>query len=308
VKQEGLRYVAGVDYIRVTYSGGNLPSTVLGYYQHTAWVAGTNGGADTAKTEPWAWQGYTGAKAGAAAWGVREDGIILQVSGAAAARVSLHELPHTGVPRLDIQLTLWGAPSPSSIPRAIAERSAAAREGANGRPWKVRLVDGYGAGDTAYLGSRESLWFVRVYDKERESGQKQYEGAVRYEVEMHDEHAEACLQSLAQAEDVQEAAARFVVWHLDKRGASLPSGVSLEGIPVGRVPREPTPTERTLQWLSEGVQPSLRRLEATGIAPGALRAVLGLDLPRLPRRKRYVKRKSEETRLCDRLARHRESW
>lgn len=290
-------YRAGVDYLRITFTQPGYEDTALPHYISAASFIARELYGGEAATTAWQWKGYKGAATGSVSWGAREDGCILQVSGAAASRAAMLQLPYTGVPRLDIQITTWGEASPGTIPRGVAVASDRARKCVAGRPWAVRLQDTYGDGDTAYLGSRSSAWFVRVYDKHKESKQEQYAGAVRYEAELHNETAEAVYGAIAGRELQDEEAARIVAGYLLLRGIDLGAVLQTAVIAADRTPREPTSTERTLQWLSEAVAPSVARLIGQGVAPGALRALLGLDLPRATGRGRgYVSREAHRTR------------
>lgn len=271
-----IRWVAGLDYLRLTYTRADADAVALPHYQ--AAVAGWSrqAGYVATDTAPWAWRGYVGAAAGSAAWGIREDGAILQMSGQAAAWGALLDLPYTGVPRLDVQCTVWGQAQPGGIPRTAAVASDRARQGVAHRPWDVRLQDGFGGGDTCYIGSRSSAWFVRIYDKEKESGEAQYAGAVRYEVETHDEHAAAVYRAHTHRPLVGASAAAAVRGYLAHRGVAALLPVSVGYTAPARLPRETTPTERTLGWLGEGVAPTVARLIGAGLTRDQLCGILGL--------------------------------
>jgi len=273
---DSIRWVAGCDYLRLTFTSAAAEELALPWYQATVGEWSRRSGFVATDTRPWAWRGYVGSQAGAAAWGLREDGAILQMSGQAAAWGALRDLPYTGVPRLDVQCTVWGQAQPEGVPRAAAAASERARKGAIGRPWRIRFEDGHGAGDTAYLGSRASAWFIRIYDKGAESGEAQYAGSVRYEVEMHDEHATKVYGSRAREGMVGSTAASIVRGYLVQRGVEETMPVSVGYTEPARLPREETPTERTLNWLGEGVAPTIARLLGAGLTRQALCGILGL--------------------------------
>ena len=272
-----VRWVAGVDYLRLTYTAPGAADAAMGAYQGAVAGWSRQAGYLASDTRPWAWRGYVGASAGQAAWGIREDGAILQMSGQAAAWGALCDLPYTGVPRVDVQCTVWGLSSPETVPRTAAALAARAREGATGRPWSVRLEDGHGDGDTCYVGSRQSAWFLRIYDKGAESGEAQYEGAVRFEVEAHDECAAALYGSRQKGPLVGATAAGVVAGYLAHRGLRQMLPVSVGYTAPARVPREVTPTERTLNWLGEGVAPTIARLLGAGLTRAQIGGILGLQ-------------------------------
>lgn len=266
---------AGVDYVRLTYKAqGEELERVLGRYRTAASEAGRVADSE-APVSAWAWCGYTGSSISTAAFGAGLQGAILQVSGAAADTRSLLELPFSGVPRLDVQVTTWNEPSPSDVPRRVSRETVAARAGARGRPWKVAYIDGFGAGDTTYIGSRDSETFVRVYDKAAETGTEEYRGAVRYEVEFKNGAAAAAYARLvADVDKACDTAAGIVRAVLLARGVALPNWVQAPHMlrPKGEV--GPSSTDGTLTWLASGVRPSIARLLEKGVPYEVLHRVL----------------------------------
>jgi len=224
---------------------------------------------------PWGIQGYKGTCWGKASAGLRDDGAILQVSGSWASAARLLELPYTGVPRLDIQATVWGCPQPAMVPGDVAAASVAARAGRKGKPWKVVHLNGHGAGDTAYLGSRNSEMFVRVYDKGAESeGEAGYEGSVRYEAELSGGTAQEAFTALARVGADENACADRVQSYLLARGVSLPVWVSRETLQRRIVAKEASNADATLAWLASAVRPSIRRLIDEGLTYELLHRIL----------------------------------
>lgn len=266
---------AGIDYLRLTYAatGEELDNVAGRYADAVRWVLQRAG--DPSTPTGWAALGYAGAQNGPASWGTRPDGAILQVSGTLAHELFLCDLPRTNVPRMDIQVTTWGEISPEAIPGRVAKQSDAARQGANGRPWKITFIDGYGAGDTVYLGSRTSDTYVRVYDKGAEKGDTMYAGSVRYEIELKNEVACAAYSSLLQQEaTIDRAIAAMVGGYLSHRGVALPHWIQVAGTAVPSRPRHTYAAERTLEWLSKGVRPSIVRLLKAGYSYEMLHRIL----------------------------------
>ena len=288
-------YHAAIDYLRITYTRSDASDIALTHYQGAVRLVSDTYGYQEESPKAWSWQGYKGAQQGAACWGLREDGCIFQVSGEAASYAALLDLPYTGVPRLDIQVTTWGQVAPYAQPELVALASEKARAVCSHRPWSIQLVRGFGGGDTCYLGSRSSAWFVRVYDKERESGEAQYETAVRYEVEAHDEEAMALWDKVGGRDLPKEVLAGLVGGYLGKRGYDLSGLLQVATGTPPWVPRAKTSTARTLQWLGEGVAPTCARLNRAGVSQEALRGLLGLSEPsrRRPKMGRFRSVKRE---------------
>jgi hypothetical protein len=259
-------WAAGVDYVRLTWTGDRASEGPARAYARAVWALGQEAGEGATEARPWSFQGYSGESRASASWGERADGCILQVSGPLAHSVILLDVPYTGVPRLDVEITTWGEASPDTRPRAVADESDRARRLVHHRPWKVRLEDGKGDGDTAYIGSRSSSLFIRVYDKQKESkGKPDFVGAVRYEAEYHEEEAVQVWAKLGTSGGNPSACAALVRGALHSRGVLLPEWVQVPAM-CREVPRsEVTSTAQSVEWLRRSVRPTLRRLEAAGL-------------------------------------------
>lgn len=259
-----MEWAAGVDYVRLTHTDPARAAWAYEVYRQAVQELGWfyTGEAPLAA---WGIQGYKGEISGKAAAGLREDGAILQVTSHWADTEDLLGLPSTGVPRLDIQVTTWGEAQPERIPRVIANTSFEASQRVSNRPWEVACYDKYGRGDTAYLGSRQSEWFVRVYDKARESGEAIYAGAIRYEVQITGATAKREWAEMQRAGKSPARIAGLVQGYLGARGISLPDGVSLEDSPRQLVRKEPSTTEQSIRWLGEQVAPTVARLLRKGV-------------------------------------------
>jgi len=257
---------AGADYVRLTY-GGNSEEAYKVFERYRSAVVELAYSYDpTAQTRAWGWLGYTGVQASTAACGIGPQGAILQVSGALSHSAVLLDLPRTGVPRLDVQVTTWGEPAPAQLPGYVSRETLAAREGANGRPWKVALINGFGAGDTCYIGSRKSDNFIRVYDKGAESGESAYAGAVRYEVELKAEAAEHAYAAMVQAgTEASDCAASLLKGILAARGVTLPKWVSVPAKARHQAIRPEFSIDRSCRWIQDQVAPTVARLLREGV-------------------------------------------
>src|ERR1044072_2340907 len=133
--------------------------------------------------------GYGGLKCGKVFFGSRVDSIVLQCSGDAARkywRTVAETFPR--ISRVDLAVDCRIDPwDPDSL-RFAARDSVEHRTKAQ-HPWKIRFIDGKGAGDTCYLGSFNSDHFMRIYDKYAESGKEEYKDTIRYELVLRRQNA-----------------------------------------------------------------------------------------------------------------------
>lgn len=260
VKQQ---WEGGLDYVRLSYTVADRADWAFEVYRQLCWdtAESYSGRADF---QPWGFQGYTGVIAGKAACGTRPDGALLQLTSFYALSPGLFAMPYTGVPRLDIAVTVWGQASPQQVPRDVADQSHAASRLVDHRPWEVACYDKYGKGDTAYLGSRDSEWFVRVYDKGAESEDERYAGAVRYEVQLGGKTALQTYQTVLNHSGGPEACASLVRGYLQRRGVSLPDCVSVQGPVQDVVRKEPSTLDQSVRWLERSVKPTVLKLLRRG--------------------------------------------
>lgn len=269
---------AAYDYVRLTWTQEATADEVQKVYQLAAIsaLAGASGG--EVHTRSWGALGYTGVSYGLVQVGRGREGVMLQASQWAAQAVREANPPYTGVPRCDVQVTTWCDSDPGALPRHYAERSAAMAAAQGARKWKVRLVEGYGDGDTAYLGSRHSSTFVRIYDKGRETGDSEaYANALRYEVEFKDSRAEAAWAGEARQAPGREYLAALVQGTLRARGVYL--ALPASSVAPHAIPCENTPStvDRRLAWLATQVRGTVDRLLADGVQSEHIAQLLGLS-------------------------------
>jgi len=148
-------------------------------------------------------RGYRGQSCGQASWGKRYDGSIVRLSNKMAAQYWA-QLSHfaNNITRLDLQVTTRPKDGPALTLSRYHNRIRRAAK-LPGRPPKFKCIYGPSGPETLYLGSRQSDWFGRIYDKGVESGLPEYKGALRYEVELkRDVSSQVCaiLDSVPDAE------------------------------------------------------------------------------------------------------------
>ena len=269
----------GFDYLTMTWKD-EIRNTALSNMRNViTWAERrpTNiGGKDFTKS--WAWQGYVGWQCGQVCIGERPDGSIVRLTGKAA-----HDWASDGLPaghnisRLDIAWTVWGISDQS---KQIARHSVETedyRKSLRSRPYKVRLIDGKGDGDTLYVGTRVSELWLRVYDKERSpNGGNEYKTALRYECECKEQLAQRAYSGCVSNGYSAASCLQVLTGLLARRGV-VPLGIgSIRQKPVGITPLPVTSLEGSLSWLEKQARPTIARLMREGYEQEVLEA-LGLS-------------------------------
>lgn len=226
--------------------------------------------------ENWASLGYVGHQIGKIKWGRREDGSIVVVSGATAHEYVKLEGPiGQNVSRLDLQITFSAPTDPSLYIKELKEQATVSRETVGGR-WKISHIDGCGSGDTLYLGSRKSTIFFRIYDKGRESGDEQYAGQVRFEIEYHGERARNTLDRIRSSSSHERTILEAILGDFGSRGLYPPSHIMAVGAPTRSPSRPCQPTELKLEWLRKQIKPTVRLL-LSSVPRDIIEEALGLS-------------------------------
>lgn len=272
-----LAWDASCDYLRLTYDGPIKTQDAYHLYRAAALRSVQQADVECGDERAFVWRGYRGGALGGVSYGMSDQGALLQCSGVLARAEHLRELPYTGVPRLDLQVTAWFDKDPAAVPHLAARVSDEARRRSGARPWKVVHINGHGAGDTAYLGSRgKSSKFVRVYDKFRESGEEAYRNAVRFEVELTDAHARMAWSDYCAFGGDQVRTYSMVWSYLSARGLELELTEGAPAYDIRKLPKPRSDADRRMEWLRRQVRPSVERLIAAGVDPAAVREALGL--------------------------------
>jgi DNA relaxase NicK len=210
--------------------------------------------------------------------GQRLDSCILRLEGIAAHAWLAAGFPAGhNISRIDIAATVWGVSEQSAALARHKEEADEYRKALQHRPYKVRLIDGVGDGDTLYCGTRESKYFLRVYDKERAPNTApEYKGALRYEAECKEELARQVYEGAISGGYSVANCCAVLGALLTRRGISPLSIGCLQSayLPHIAVPR--TDVERSIAWLRTQVKPTLQNLLRMGYEQEALEA-LGLN-------------------------------
>jgi len=241
----------------------------------------------------WAMLGYAGFETEGVRAGINADGAsFVQLSGQYARtnwRSYYQEAANCS--RLDIQVTVKTKQYRGDIAERFGTRlhsyqtEVRAKRGPLKMP-KPRLINGYGEGDTLYIGSRSSAQMCRIYDKEKESRKPEYLCCWRFEIEFHDELAKMMAATLIGSEHTEHLAVRLAVmaW-LKNRGLYVTFHSGREGINLPNTYHK-TELEEKLMWLEKQVRPTLQKLLVAGYGLSAINA---LDLETyLPELQEYV--------------------
>lgn len=224
------------------------------------------------------WQGYAGRKTGNFFVGERTDGYICKVSSSLAhhAFTAIYR-PDMHVSRIDLQVTVWAGHNSRELGlNALNAARIAKLAGSVKNPVTITHYEDDAGGFTLYLGKRLSKAYARLYNKEVESGDAYYEGAWRYEVELHNTTASNAATELLFGLFPMEEAIVSAVWsYFRNKGVNPSFDNSAAGFEIVLPRRDETTIERSLAWLEKQVKPTVARLSAIGYTSSVL-AALGL--------------------------------
>jgi len=234
------------------------------------------------KVEPWGSHGFVGCRAGEAISAKRGHEHYLRVSGWLAATQwrRVYEVANN-ITRVDYQCTSRTGVAP--FERVGGYWKASARHaGKKGRHQKRTRIQSDTGGYTVYFGSRQSVFFGRIYNKEVESDDPQFRGCVRHELEIHKPAALCFLRELAEAEFARAQVLEIVSEWFAVRAGLLP--VELEAARLIRsVPkssfalkqthlsRPASDVSKSLEWIRTQVAPTVKWLSAQGYGEAAHR-------------------------------------
>lgn len=206
----------------------------------------------------WHANGYRGWRCEGVGLGVREDSVILRLSGLQAAK-QWREAAAAGenLSRLDLAVDCEADPPVPGLGAQVYE-DAGHVPSKNGRPpGRSRFVDGYG-GQTTYIGSRTSEQFGRLYDKGVEQRARAPGAWWRWEVEFKGERAWSLGRTLTPIQAVERPMLALVAeWFRDRTGHAPPSSSRAVKYFEGR---KISTDEERLHWLASAVRPTVATL------------------------------------------------
>jgi Replication initiation factor len=214
---------------------------------------------------PWRANGYEGFTVGHLDYGERDSDVICRIHGpiAHAHWRRLFELGRN-VSRIDLEVTVRTNEDPAFIVRRhLREFQRHKKKLKRGPQVEYKVSDN--GGMTVYSGSPASARRLRIYDKQRESEQKQFEGGVRYEAQFNGKKGLWAASAIHAIDAPARRIASMVFGFAAERGGKVRS--LLESFCCGADvstpqpwPAETSDADRTLQWLSKSVAPSVQRV------------------------------------------------
>lgn len=236
--------------------------------------------------KPWRMMGYSGWRCGRLEYGIRDDGAIVRLSSSLAALEWWSVFQLTGrCTRIDLQATLrhdkGAAWAMAAFSRSIKRHYKDRDDGPKITEWK----DNNG-GRTTYLGSRQSALYFRAYDKGAQSGDENYAGCVRLELEIKNGLCCSVIDSILSYESVPAGVVGILTLFIQKRGGA-PLTVNTRHTSLYEVSQRLPDSVQSLTWLNKQVRPSVIRLlemnlieetiEALGLTNFVQRKIAGND-------------------------------
>lgn len=217
-------------------------------------------------TWPFVAHGFRGSAVDGARWGIRQEMGLVQLSGALSSehwRAIVSQVDN--VTRVDYQVTV-ALEKPNVHLADLGYESVLERDA-----YRATLISSGVRGSTLYVGSRQSRYFGRLYDKGASLGGQP--GLLwRYEVEIKKPQAVPEIEALLAAQDEHKHIAGFVHTWFDRRGCEpiFPPTVAIDAI---ETPKNLTNDEKVLQWLRKQVKPAVGRLLVAGRGGEVLEAL-----------------------------------
>ena len=252
----------------------------LSYWQRQCKIVGSSKlGGEVSRKEQTI-RGYKGIRVGGGIfWGThKEQGEMIVASSGGAAAMAKEYLDPCNVSRLDLQVTLWSAENPGAVVVDMADYIQENLVFWVGTKPQVELRRNLnGIGTTCTVGARTSDTYLRIYDKQSESGENAYRGAVRYEVELKGQRArDAYDATCGKSWSVSNTLANVAFW-FGRVGLHLPPNMPL-GVAYNPVLTESrTDIEQSLEWLERSVRKTVERLRLVGVSEDELQRRLGLS-------------------------------
>lgn len=260
----------GVDYLTCTFNPSAMLTRLQIRVEKIASRETTNGNFK----RPWSMSGYDGFAVGGLQCGVRDDGMIVRLSGPTAQDHwrKIGQLA-TNCSRIDVQVTVRpDEPVTKTLTRHWREMKRWNKT-LKRPPALVQWSDVGGVG-TIYSGKRQSLCYGRIYNKFLQSNLDHHRNSIRYEVEYKAELAKTVLAQLLAAESHLKVCRAHCQSLFSDRGCRL----WLTNDVARRTCRMRCPSNVTsrLQWLRAAVRPTAVQLTEMGYGAEVLSA-LGLS-------------------------------
>ncbi len=213
-------------------------------------------------TEKWAMQGYSGFHIGGLDWGLRDDGVIVRLSGPTAYDhwKRIGKLA-SNCSRIDLQTTVVYEEEPSvTILRHWKEFKA--KWQSNQKYPEPKMWVGPQGAQAISSGSRHSQRFLRLYLRYWKDKRPELLKHVRYEQEVKAPLSKLYLTTLLNHRTPEEAIRAECQTSFTRRGCRLLwNGNARE---LNRSPKPKGNVERRLRWIADAIRPTVERLIAEG--------------------------------------------
>lgn len=207
--------------------------------------------------------GYEGHLCGSVYVGESYQGAMVRYT-SALANEGFNALKHLpmNVTRIDLQVTVWWPTDPYYIVRKYGKQAIDGSFTSDGKQRRqVKEEDYNDGGYVIRIGSRESEYYGRIYDKGRETKDTVFCNAIRFEVEIKGKRAQQATTTLqssnrAQTEDIIS----FVAEWFAARSVFIPVLHSPNQMVLQPLSRAKSDTERRLEWLRRQVRHTVAEL------------------------------------------------
>ena len=262
-----------VDYVTATITSGVRAQVLLTAVLH--WLALSE--LEGSSRKPWSWNGYQGENTESMTYGQREDGAIVRLSGESARAHTPTLLSWAdSISRLDVQVTLLDRNPKRDWAELLLYDVAEDPRVKSGKTRTTKLTS-TPSGSTAYIGTRISDRYFRVYNKYAEAGDPWPPGSWRWEIEYKHERARKVADRLIQGNFSSDTVRAVVGAGFADYGHSLPCDV----LPItwrDSGIRLKSTDARRLQWLSTSIKPLVLRLRES-YGTDTILGALGLGRP-----------------------------
>lgn len=268
---ESLMVASWVDYVRLTWgvvASSNNPDEDVDDLAMRVNLAAIEAARSAAYEEPGQWQrslvlGYMGKHAGGCFIGQSHNGGMMQAAGIAADNLRSQACYWDNCSRVDVQVTSWQDDDPEYVlERIYSYLTSPSGQAAVGRR-KITRIQNHNGGTTIYVGSRTSELFYRIYNKEAQSGEAEYDGAVRFEVELKS-HAAKAAWGVIERTTSGDVVGDYVTSLYGRIGITLKGGYQ-RNTKVLQKKRMPQDVSSKIDWLKKQVGPSIEKLIAMGV-------------------------------------------
>ena len=249
----------GIDYLRMTSNEDSAKSSMLDAFMQAVAIDTEMGYQHVSG----GMLGFYGKKTRHAFLGARKDWQMLNLTGKICREPAIDMLRLRGRPtRIDLQITLHVDGGVQQKLADCIQDSMKARP-ADGRKWKTKWIMEDGRIQTVYLGSRQSEWFGRIYDKFAESKELVYKDCIRFELEIKGEAAKDVWGRMLQGPGWLSFINTLVIQWFKAHGIDIPNEYQLEER-FTQPPREKHADDKKLAWLSRMVSGTVAHLCGTG--------------------------------------------